>query len=191
MIAAMPIEIWDSRYLTVEQALAIGRLIYQTWPKADQTAETRAARQIELGRQHLGIAGPGPRSIVVVEGDRLMAHASIFPRVIGAEGGDMLIGALAAVCTDAGMRGRGLGELVVRTAFGRVDAGEFEFSLFQTTPQVQPFYEKLGCVVVENRVVNSLADDPDAYPFWNDVVMRYPASGVWPTGTIDLRGPGY
>jgi predicted N-acetyltransferase YhbS len=187
----MPVEIWDSRFLSPEQALAIGGLINQTWPKPDQTAETRAARQIELGRQHLGKTGPAPRSIVVVEEDRVVAHASIFPRVIGTQRGEMLIGALAAVCTDAALRGHGLGELVVRAAFGAVDAGEYECSLFQTTPTVRPFYERFGCVVVENLIVNSLADDPEANPFWSEVIMRYPAREHWPKGKVDLRGPGY
>jgi predicted N-acetyltransferase YhbS len=187
----MPAEIWDSRYLTAEQAGGIGALVHQTWPKPNQTAEDRAAQTIELGRQHIGESGPAPRSIVAVEEGRVVAHAAIFPRVIGTERGDVLIGALARVCTDAAMRGRGLGEAVVRAAFRLVDAGEFDFSLFQTTPGVRPFYLKLGCVPVENRIINRRAEDPAANPFWHDVVMRYPAKEGWPAGTIDLRGPGY
>jgi GNAT superfamily N-acetyltransferase len=184
VIAAMPIEIWDARYLSAEQARGIGELLHQTWPKPNMTVEDRAAQTIEQGRQHIGEPGPAPRSIAAVEDGRVVAHAAIFPRVI-------LIGALARVCTDAAMRGRGLGEAVVRAAFGLVDAGEFEFSLFQTTPSVEPFYVKLGCVLSENRIINTLAEDPAANPFWHPVVMRYPAGEGWPAGTIDLRGPGY
>ena len=51
--------------------------------------------------------------------------------------------------------------------------------------------KKLGCSVTTNRVVNSLADDPTAYPFWDEVAMRYPAAKHWPDGEIDLRGPGF
>jgi predicted N-acetyltransferase YhbS len=191
VIAAMPVEIWDSRYLTAEQARGIGELVHQTWPKPNMTAEDRAARTIQLGREFIGASGARPRSIVAVEEDRVVAHAWMFPRVIGTERGDIHIGALAQVCTDAAMRGRGLGELVARAAFRLVDAGEFEFSLFQTTLGVQPFYVKLGCVPVENRIVNRRAEDPAANPFWHDVVMRYPAGDGWPAGTIDLGGPGY
>ncbi len=187
----MPVEIWDSRYLTADQAQGIGELVHQTWPKPNMTAEARVAQSIQLGREFIGQPGPPPRSIVAREEGRVVAHAWIFPRVIGAEGGDLLIGALARVCTDAAMRGRGLGELVVRSALALVDAGEFEFSLFQTKPSVQAFYGKLGCAPVENRIVNSSAEDPTANPFWEAVAMRYPAGAGWPTGTIDLRGPGY
>ena len=191
VIAAMPVEIWDSRYLTAEQAREIGKLVHQTWPKPNMTAEDRATRTIQLGREFIGASGPPPRSIVAVEEGRVGAHAWMFPRVIGTERGDILIGALAQVCTDAGMRGRGLGEAVVRAAFRLVDEGEFEFSLFQTTPSVRPFYVKLGCVPVGNRIINQRAEDPAANPFWHEVVMRYPAGEGWPAGTIDLRGPGY
>jgi hypothetical protein len=72
-----------------------------------------------------------------------------------------------------------------------VDAGHFDAALFQTKQNVRPFYEKLGCVLVQNRIVNSHGDDPAANPFWDEVVMRYPSTATWPAGTIDLRGPGY
>jgi predicted N-acetyltransferase YhbS len=191
VIAAMPVETWDARFFTPAQAKAIGELINQVWPKPNMTAEDRAAQAIALGRQHRGRAEPPPRAIVVIEGGRVVAHASLFPRTIAAERGTMLIGGLARVCTDVTMRGRGLGELVVRAAFDLVDAGEFPFALFQTNSRVQAFYEKFGAVPVENRIVNSLAEDATANPFWDEVVMRYPADGHWPAGTIDLRGPGY
>jgi hypothetical protein len=172
VIAAMSLETWDARTYTPAQAQAVGELIHQVWPKPNITAEDRAAQLIEFGRQRVGESGPPPLSIVVIEAGRLLAHAKIFPRVVGTERGEMLIGALAQVCTDVAMRGHGLGELVAREAFRLVDAGEYELSLFQTTPGVRPFYEKLGAVTVDNRIVNSLAENPDANPFWHEVVMR-------------------
>ena len=75
--------------------------------------------------------------------------------------------------------------------FDLVDHGPFAHSLFQTSHEVRPFYEKLGAGLVTNRIVNSLADDPTENPFWDEVVMRYPAAKHWPAGEIDLRGPGW
>jgi hypothetical protein len=121
----------------------------------------------------------------------VIAHAEGNPRTIGTSQGDMTIVALARVCTDPAERGRKLGQAVVRTVFDAVDHGPFAHSLFQTTYKVRPFYEKLGCALVTNRIVNSLADDPAASPFWDNIVMRYPAAKPWPEGEIDLRGPGY
>ncbi|MEM9660155.1 MAG: hypothetical protein AAF961_17460, partial [Planctomycetota bacterium] len=98
---------------------------------------------------------------------------------------------LARVCSHPEHRGCGLGELVVRAAFGVVDDGEFPWSLFQTTYPVQAFYNKLGAQLVKNPIVNSLGEDPQANPFWDEIIMRYPAKADWPKGVIDLLGPGY
>ena len=67
----------------------------------------------------------------------------------------------------------------------------FHLALFQTTPQVEPFYRQLGATAVNNRFYNSLADDADANPFWDPIVMRYPITSDWNDAAIDIRGPGY
>ena len=103
----------------------------------------------------------------------------------------MTIVALAQVCTDPAERGRKLGQAVVRAVFDLVDHGPFPHSLFQTSHQVRPFYDKLGAGLVTNPIFNSLGDDPDKNPFWDEVAMRYPAAKHWPEGEIDLRGPGW
>ncbi|MCC6492360.1 MAG: GNAT family N-acetyltransferase [Pirellulales bacterium] len=191
MIAAMPLEIWDARYFTTEQARSIGELIHQTWLKPHLTADDRAAQQLALGRQYSEAAEHGPLAMVIVEQGRVVAHASVQPRTLRTQRGKMTVGGLARVCTAADRRGAGLGEAVVRAAFELVDRGAFPFLLFQASQRVQAFYEKLGAVGVLNRVVNSLADDPTASAFWDDLVLRYPAGGEWPPGVIDLQGPGY
>jgi predicted GNAT family N-acyltransferase len=103
----------------------------------------------------------------------------------------MTVLALARVCTARDFRGHKLGQAVVRAAFAFVDDDTFPFALFQTTDDVQSFYENLGAVRIYNRFVNSLAADPMANPWWSPVIMRYPAGPRWPEGQIDLGGPGY
>jgi predicted N-acetyltransferase YhbS len=142
-------------------------------------------------RSYQGLEQHHPRSFVVREGGRVIAHASFDPRTIGAGNGEMIVLALARVCTNPAARGRKLGQAVVQAAFGLVDRGDFSFSLFQTTNEVQPFYERLGAVRIHNRCINSMAPDPTADPWWNPVVMRYPGGPGWPDGQIDLRGPGW
>jgi len=187
----MPVETWDSCAFTPEQAREIGRLIAQVWPKPQVTAADRAQQQLAMGRQYRGPAAQAPRAFVVVENGQVIAHAAVLPRTISTSAGELTIAGLSRVCTDPRERGRGLGELVTRAAFDTIDGGDFSFLLFQASQRVRPFYEKLGAVVVDNPVVNSLAADPTARAFWDDVVMRYPAGGEWPEGEIDLRGPGY
>lgn len=187
----MQVEILDARVLTAADALAIGTLLATVWPKPEKDAAYRAQQMIEMGKDYSGPEAQFPRSYVIREGGKVIANASILPRTIGTTAGDITIAGLARVCTEPKQRGNGLGERIVKAAFETVDSGAFPFSLFQTSPEVRPFYEKLGCCECDNTVINSLGDDLHASPFWDRVIVRYPNQGDWPEGEIDLRGPGY
>lgn len=172
-------------------ALDIGALLARTWPKPEKDAGFRARQLMDLGTGYRGPEERRPCSFIVREGGRIVAHALAEPRVLGTSAGDLPVAALGKVCSDPELRGRGLGALVVRGVFGLVDAGLYPFSYFQTSHAVRPFYERLGAVLADNRVVDSTSTNPEADPFWDEVRMRYPAGEGWPTGAIDLRGPGY
>ena len=193
--------------------LAAGTLIDSVWPHPDRGPAERAEQLLEVNREFTGPKELAPRSVLIFDDDHeqgercVVAYALVFPRMVAVESTDgerteMTVLALSKVVADPTIRGQGLGRLIVEGAFKGVDEGDFPFALFQTTEQVQPFYERLGAVLVENRIVNSLSTGtprsptPEANPFWDGVVMRYPAdkgSGgeEWPTGTIDLLGEGY
>jgi predicted GNAT family N-acyltransferase len=185
------IETIDRRRINDADGRAISELVVSIWPKIGRTVETFTAEVLAQWKDYRGPEDQHPRSLLIREEGRLIAHASVYPRTVRTSKGEITVLALARVCTDPAVRGRGLGDAVVREAFRLVDCGTFPFSLFQTTYPVQPFYERLGAIVIDNTFVNSLAEDPKAYPFWADVVMRYPATGDWPKGEIDLRGPGW
>jgi len=175
-----------------DEALAVGELLAKVFPKPDKGPVERALQLKRIGEDYVGPAEQGPTSHIILQEDRVVAHAVTFGRTIGVVTGDLTVMALAYVATDPDCRGQGLGAAVTHAAFSRVEEGEFPFALFQTSFKVQPFYEQIGCQLVENRIYNSLsADDPRANPFWDDVVMRYPAGDDWPTGDIDLRGRGW
>ncbi len=187
----MEVETLDARKYTLADAQAIGELLAEVWPNPAKSAEYRCQQLLAVGQNYNGPDEQTPRSFVVREGGRLIAHAAVLPRTIGTSRGDMTIAGLAQVCALPEHRGRGLGEAVVKRVFALVDAGDFPFSLFQTSPEVRPFYAKLGACVVENEIVNTFSEDLHVSPFWDKVVMRYPCSGQWPDGQLDLRGPGY
>ncbi len=187
----LQIETLDRRTMTDSDARAIAELVCSVWPKPGRTVEFRIGQLLNPWRDYDGPDELCPRSIFIREGGRVIAHAGAEPRTINTTQGKLTILALGKVCTDPAERGRTLGVAVVRRVFQLVDDGTFRWSLFQTTPEVRPFYEKLDCALVENRIVNSLADDPEADPFWDGVAMRYPAGPGWPVGQIDLLGPGY
>ncbi len=183
-------EVWLDR-ASQPMLLAIGQLIAIVWPKPGVTATDRA-------HQLANLCEPGdaddcmvPKSFVIREQTRVIAHAAAIPRTIATAAGPMTIVGLSRVATHPDFRGQRLGELVVRAAFALVDNGRFAASLFQTSHAVRPFYERLGCAVVDNCVINSTGVDPTIPPFCDNVVMRYPGDRDWPAGDIDLRGPGY
>lgn len=178
--------------LTEDEALATGRLLAEVWPKPGRGAHKRAEQLLAIGGGYAGPPEAEPQSHTIRDGDAVIAHALTFLRTVRTGEGDRPVMALAMVAADPSRRGEGLGATIVRAAFERVDAGVFPCSLYQTSHEVRPFYERLGACLVENRIVNSLDEaDPTGNPFWDDVVMRYPASADWAEGIIDLRGAGY
>ena len=124
-------------------------------------------------------------------GQRL-ANASLYPRRIKTSRGEELIAGMADVLTHPALRGKGFGTAVVRPIFDLIDAGDFSFSLLQTAT-AKVFYEKLGCIVVTQPVINSQdSDNPKANAFWEKIVMAYvPRGKSLPPGEIYLLGPGY
>jgi predicted N-acetyltransferase YhbS len=187
----MNIETLDLRTIGEADARAAAELVCAVWPKPERTVDSLTADLLERWKAYDGPETQYPRSFVIREAGRVIAHASGVPRKIGTSAGEMTLLALARVCTDPAARGRHLGQAMARAAFELVDNGAFPFALFQTNEAVKPFYDRLGAVAVDNRFINSTADDPAASPFWDRVIMRYPAKHGWPNGDIDLRGPGW
>jgi predicted N-acetyltransferase YhbS len=182
-------EVLDRRILTLADARPIAELLAKVFTK--RSYDERLTLLMEKWRDYDGPEEFHPRSVIIREGDKVLAHATAAPHTIGTSEGDLTVLGLAHVATDPDVRGRKLGQTVVRAVFDLVDHGPYRHALFQTSHAVQAFYEKLGAGLVTNRIINSLADDPEANPFWDDVVMRYPAVKHWPQDTIDLRGPGW
>jgi predicted N-acetyltransferase YhbS len=185
----MHVETLDRRQMSEVDLRAIAELLNRVFTK--RSLEVRMARLVDEWPNYAGPDAMYPRSLVIRAGDRLVAHAAALPRTIGTSEGEMTVLALVHVCTDPDARGQKLGQAVVRAVFDLVDHGPYEHSLFQTSHHNRPFYEKLGAKPVMNRIVNSLADDPTANPFWDEVVMRYPMAKHWPEGEIDLLGPAW
>lgn len=181
----------DARKYSVADARAIAELLCLIWPKPEKPVDVRQKQLIALGDGYQGPESQHPRSFLIRDAGQVIAHSGMIPRTIGTSAGDITVAGLSRVCSNPAYRGKGLGELVVREVFKLVDNGVFPHSLFQTNEKVRQFYEKLGAVLVTNRIVNSRAEGPPANPFWDEVVLRYPQDRAWPEGEIDLRGPGY
>ncbi len=182
----------DPATIRYEEARDVATLGNKVWPR-DGFNPDAAAREM-LSKQQQGVYTRGEHQWYIIRElatGKLIAYANTFPRTIAVNKQPMTILALAGVCSHPDFRGQGLGAAVVRAAFARIDQHAFPFSLFQTTDEYRGFYEHLGAAVIRNRIVNSLSDKPDAYPFWDETAMAYPATRPFPPGTIDLLGPGY
>lgn len=184
------VEIIDARTLSAADARAIGELLVKVWPKPGKTVEFRQQQMLDMGHGFHGPDAHAPRSALIRDAGKVIAHAALIPRKVGTTAGDLDLAGLARVCTDPDYRGHGLGELVVKAIFKAVDEGAFPFAFFQTNSRIQPFYEKLGACLATNPVINSQSQDLHD-PFWDEIKMRYPKDSNWPEGQIDLRGPGY
>ena len=187
----MQIQTLDHRTINEAEARSIAELLVAIWPRPGRTVETRTAEILSQWKSYRGPESEYPRSFLIRENGRIIAHAQADPRTIRTSAGDLIVLALCRVCTDPSVRGQKLGQAIVEAAFELVSNGTYRFALFQTRETVRPFYEKLGAISVENRFFNSLAEDPTVTPFWDPVIMRYPSTGNWPTGDIDTNGPGW
>ena len=211
MIASMPvdahkqrdrpsIETWFAGGMTETQFDAACALHHRAFPKGARTLADvkRKKRGVWMGdgvvlgplrseslpQRHVVLDASGDGSVV--------ANACTLVRRVGVEETGEAMGVLGLfdVATDPAARGRGLGEAVTRAAFDRLGADGPTVCLFQTGA-ARAFYERLGARVIDNEVVDSIAADPGASPFEDEVVMLYPGDAAWPTGRIDLRGPGW
>lgn len=177
--------------LPIDRLTRAATLSHNQWPGDPQnTPADKAKLWIKQARAYNGPAEHAHMIHIVEQDDQTLANARSFARTIRSQQGDLTILALASVVTSPDHRGKGLGKAVVQAAFDRVEQGHFAFCLFQTTPENQGFYEKLGAAIIDNPTMNSVSDEP---AFWDELAVLYPASklGIWPPGTIDLLGPGY
>ncbi len=185
------VESWLLATMSGAQISALAELLVRVWPHPLKDHGYRVRRLEQRSREPLGPNGQVPTAFVIRAGQKIVASALTFARPILVAGEPKLALALCYVAVDPESRGQKFGEKVVQAAFAQVDAKSYELALFQTSQNVRPFYERLGAVVVENRVIDSTFDEPNKNPFWDEVVMRYPATEDWPMGVVDLLGAGY
>jgi predicted N-acetyltransferase YhbS len=177
--------------MTLEMAKGIATIACRSFPSA-KSIEERVAEMTDQKDADTLEFQTGRRFVVVGAGGMVVAHARTFVREVKTEDGETLpVLALATVCSDPDVRGKGYGAEVTKSAFAQVGDGDWPgVSLFQTP--VPEFYEKLNCRIVDNKFVDRTnADSPDSWPWRDDIAMIYPSTFAWPDGVIDINGPDY
>lgn len=168
-----PVSVAEAREDAAVRARGESWWVYGEWPKWDPRPEPRKVFY------HLLYYKGG-----------LAAVAQTSVRTVHAPKSDLDVLTLAGVFCAPPLRGRGLGKTVILDAFSRLKEEGLSHCLFQAGDS-RGLYEKLGATVVHNRFVDRTAQDPEANPWFEDWVMRYPAESPWPDGVIDLNGSGY
>ena len=170
--------------LTRNQIIEIIKLMNNTWPDNDNKS-SEEEKVVEFYVRH-----PGKICHCIYNNKILIGVAESFPITIIFDKIEAEFMGIGGVCVYPKFRGKGLGSSIVRSAFARIDANEYPFCIFQTG--VPHFYEKLGCKVIENKIINTNDhENPDVNPFWEKYVMIYPANILWSSGTIDLLRKGF
>jgi len=183
----------ENSALVRDEIMAIVSLVSAIWPHPQKTIseliDTFMEQHFGYVASHPGVVQPSVRHLVWVDG-QLVGHAFTFERPVILGNSEISVMALSGVCVSPSYRRNGIGIALARDALRRVDDGEFPASVFQTT--IPDFYERLSAAVVGNRFFDSTnEDDPNASPWTDGCIMSYPSAYLWPTGPIDLNGPGY
>lgn len=185
------VNLWRPGEITEAQLRSCAVLQLESFAKSGRTVEDAIDKMRGVWLD--GEASPNldPRQYVIQDGDRPIAMAGTLVRAIQTQAGAIKVLGLFGVATSPTHQNQGLGDAVVQAAWAQLDEGGLHCCLFQTGP-ARAFYEKRGARVVDNTFIDSThPTEPRANPFRDEVAMLYPATAEWPTGEIDLRGPGY
>ena len=166
------------------QVIDILSLMNLTWPDDDteKSVEEKVAGFYEDHSEKI--------CYCLYQDKELVGYAESIPLTIKIENNWLTVLGLGGLNVHPGWRRQGFGRLVVEAVFKRIDSSEYSFCLFQTG--IPHFYEKLGCRVIENKFINSKdLVDTSRNPFWDDYAMIYPATAIWPLGTVDLMRKGF
>lgn len=125
----------------------------------------------------------------------LIGSVRLLFRTIVTDGGELVVGGIANVCSHPDHRGEGAAKACMRAA-EQVIATEADFGLLMTGGGVWKFYQSLGWQVVDNHMIHRQTDGKDA-PGHNgsdDYNMICPGRltlADWPAGEININGPDW
>jgi len=125
-----------------------------TFPEADVPVELRD-QVVRLQDQAWPSAGPTgsaawhdpalhPRSVLLVDGDRVVAALDILSKELMHGGQSWAASGLSTVVTDEGLRRRGYGVRLVEEARRLIAASDADLGIFTCDRELQTFYERAG-----------------------------------------------
>ncbi len=117
------------------------------------------------GTDHLAIIWkPKDHHVVVTEDGRTIAHAGFLPIEVEADGTRLLGVGLGGVMVHRSLRGRGIGEFLVRETTTRMGSTGRPFGLLFCRDVRLPFYQRMGWRRVEGDVTVDQEGGPIVMP---------------------------
>jgi aminoglycoside 2'-N-acetyltransferase I len=123
--------------------------------------------------------------MLALEGDGVVSHGAVVPRVLATGGRELRTGYVEGVATRSDRQGRGLATLVMREV-GRVVEGEYELGALSDGTGIPGFYQRLGWETWQGPtfVAGPRGRERTATDDGSVLVLRTPA-----TGPLEVTGP--
>jgi len=118
---------------------------HQAWPPADAAAVSKSTLTHDPALR--------PRSMLLVDGGRVLAALDILSKEIMHAGRRYRAGGLSTVVTRRDARGRGHGRHLVAAARQAMAAGDLDLGLFTCDRPLQEFYERAGWQLLPGAVL--------------------------------------
>src|SRR6185436_11376156 len=83
------IETIDRRTIGEADARQIAELVVSIWPKLGRTVDTFTTEVLNQWKDYRGPEDEHPRSLLIREGGRIIAHSSVYPRTVATSKGDI------------------------------------------------------------------------------------------------------
>jgi len=117
------------------------------------------------GTEHLAITWkPADRHVVVTEGGRTIGHAGFLPIEVEVDGSQLPGVGLGGVMVHPSVRGRGIGEYLVRETTVKMSSTGRSFGMLFCRDVRLPFYERMGWRQVDGEVIVDQERGPMVMP---------------------------
>ncbi|HLJ08175.1 MAG TPA: GNAT family N-acetyltransferase, partial [Acidimicrobiia bacterium] len=150
--------------LSPELRRQVASLEHQAWPSIDP----------RLG--HLHDPALEPLSMLLVDGDRVVAALAVLSKALAHRGRTYAARGLSTVVTDRSLRRRGHGLALVTAARELIAASRADLGLFTCDPPLQGFYERAGWEELPDAVV--VGGTPEA-PLASDTLGKVTLAGFF------------
>ncbi len=133
---------------------------------------------------------PPHRWMIFDENENVVAHIAGYDKILGTDDGLLPVIGIAEVCVAPNYRGRGFVRALLAQIHDWARAQRFSHSLLFGSHGI---YGSSGYEKIDNpiRALDYRTSEWETQPLEYALVRALNDDAVWPSGTIDLRGPHF